>query len=66
MIAGTSSGEIIAAGLSAPLWQLSDGSSLSYNYSDSKPKFSASSLLNIYQNQAKDLFYPLNGNQNLG
>ena len=53
MIAGTSTGGIIAAGLSAP----STTQRLSYNkYSNSKPKFLASDLLDLYQNQSKSLF----------
>ncbi|RIA93787.1 hypothetical protein C1645_873892 [Glomus cerebriforme] len=50
MITGTSTGGLIAAGLSAPYLS----SDMSY-YSDFKPKFSALKLLNFYQDQAKDL-----------
>ncbi|RIA80001.1 hypothetical protein C1645_810615 [Glomus cerebriforme] len=50
MIAGTSTGGIIAAGLSAPY-----SSDASY-YSDFKPKFSALELLNFYQDKMKELF----------
>ncbi|RGB34889.1 hypothetical protein C1646_815091 [Rhizophagus diaphanus] len=55
MIAGTSTGGFIAAGLSAPDWSYSEEKL--YNYSDFKPKFSASELLNFYhEGQAKDIF----------
>ncbi|PKY14127.1 hypothetical protein RhiirB3_465864 [Rhizophagus irregularis] len=55
MIAGTSTGGFIAAGLSAPDWSYSEEKV--YNYSDFKPKFSALELLNFYQEgQAKDIF----------
>ncbi|CAG8628722.1 6229_t:CDS:2 [Dentiscutata erythropus] len=46
MITGTSTGGIVAAGLSAP----------SHEYPDFKPKFSASELLNTYQDHTKKLF----------
>ncbi|POG62324.1 hypothetical protein GLOIN_2v1697202, partial [Rhizophagus irregularis DAOM 181602=DAOM 197198] len=55
MIAGTSTGGFIAAGLSAPDWSYSEEKV--YNYSDFKPKFSALELLNFYrEGQAKDIF----------
>jgi hypothetical protein len=55
MIAGTSTGGFIAAGLSAPDWSLSGKSSC--NYSNFKPKFSAAELLKFYQqDQAKNIF----------
>nr|CAG8514800.1 14991_t:CDS:1 [Entrophospora candida] len=55
MISGTSTGGIIAAGLSAPSWhELTESSG--YKYSEFEPLFSASSLLDFYQNNAKNLF----------
>ncbi|GBC52327.2 patatin [Rhizophagus irregularis DAOM 181602=DAOM 197198] len=54
MIAGTSTGGFIAAGLSVPSWcELYD--SPYYKCSDSKPKSSASDILNLFQNQARNL-----------
>ncbi|CAG8600795.1 10840_t:CDS:2, partial [Dentiscutata erythropus] len=53
MIAGTSTGGIIAAGLSASWFSQSN---TSYEYSDSRPRFLASEILNIYKNEAKELF----------
>ncbi|CAG8613865.1 3889_t:CDS:2, partial [Scutellospora calospora] len=50
MIAGSSTGGFTAAGLSMPFWQLS------CRYSDFKPKFSASDILNVYQNESRKLF----------
>ncbi|RIA80003.1 hypothetical protein C1645_839467 [Glomus cerebriforme] len=50
MIAGTSTGGIIAAGLSAPSW-----SNSAENYSNFRPKFSAFKILEFYKNKAKDL-----------
>ncbi|GBB94404.1 hypothetical protein RclHR1_02350003 [Rhizophagus clarus] len=55
MIAGTSTGGFIAAGLSAPDWSISEEDYC--NYSDFKPKFSASELLKFYQqDQIKEIF----------
>ncbi|CAG8799929.1 17417_t:CDS:1, partial [Cetraspora pellucida] len=66
MIAGTSTGGIIAAGLSAPQFEkfgsipneVSNDQIYTkiYEYSDLKPRLSASELLNIYKNDAKKLF----------
>ncbi|CAG8477461.1 34416_t:CDS:2, partial [Racocetra persica] len=54
MIAGTSTGGIIAAGLSAPQFKINDYNE--YEYSDLRPIFSASELLNIYKNDLEKLF----------
>ncbi|CAG8446649.1 24071_t:CDS:1 [Dentiscutata erythropus] len=66
MIAGTSTGGIIATGLSAPWFDTYDEemfisndpamgvSRLLYDYS--RPRFLASDLLNIYKNEAESLF----------
>ncbi|CAG8471740.1 6948_t:CDS:2 [Racocetra fulgida] len=54
MIAGTSTGGIIAAGLSAPQFRINDYNE--YKYSDLRPIFSASELLNIYKNDLEKLF----------
>ncbi|CAG8803213.1 12049_t:CDS:1, partial [Racocetra persica] len=58
MIAGTSTGGIIAAGLSAkqfkPMYMIEDR--VVYTYSDLVPIFTASDLLNIYRNGTKSLF----------
>ncbi|CAJ0913752.1 2350_t:CDS:1, partial [Entrophospora sp. SA101] len=67
MISGTSTGGIIAAGLSAPSWhqvstELTESSR--YKYSEFKPLFSASSLLDFYQDKAKGLF-TLNNSWNI-
>ncbi|PKY24160.1 hypothetical protein RhiirB3_412732, partial [Rhizophagus irregularis] len=64
MITGISAGGIIAAGLSVPSWEIHLDSKKNpyYECSDSNPKFSASDLLNIYQNQAKNLFINTNNN----
>ncbi|CAG8547477.1 2007_t:CDS:1, partial [Scutellospora calospora] len=58
MIAGTSTGGIIAAGLSAPQFKPIDKTSdhNEYKYSNINPRFSASELLNIYKNESKKLF----------
>ncbi|CAB4399800.1 unnamed protein product [Rhizophagus irregularis] len=59
MIAGTSTGGFIAAGLSAPDWSpdWSCPEEKLYTYSDFKPKFSASEILNFYQEgQAENIF----------
>ncbi|CAG8488504.1 14865_t:CDS:1 [Gigaspora rosea] len=53
MIAGTSTGGIIAAGLSAPWFSQTN---TSYSYSNSRPRFLASEILNFYKNEAKELF----------
>ncbi|RIA98080.1 hypothetical protein C1645_186170 [Glomus cerebriforme] len=60
MIAGTSTGGIIAAGLSVPSWEIryDECNNPYYKCSDdSKPKLSALDLLNLYRNQSKDLFF---------
>ncbi|CAB4472607.1 unnamed protein product [Rhizophagus irregularis] len=64
MIAGTSAGGIIAAGLSVPSWKKLYDSKKNpyYECSDSEPKFSASKLLNLYQDRAKDLFITTSNN----
>nr|CAG8635447.1 2423_t:CDS:2 [Entrophospora candida] len=67
MISGTSTGGIIAAGLSAPSWhqvstELTEPSG--YKYSEFEPLFSASSLLDFYQDKAKGLF-TLNNSWNI-
>ncbi|CAG8702305.1 33384_t:CDS:2, partial [Gigaspora margarita] len=65
MIAGTSTGGIIATGLSAPWFDIVyemvvindttiDVPKLIYDYS--RPRFLASDLLNIYKNEAENLF----------
>ncbi|CAG8698185.1 3504_t:CDS:1, partial [Cetraspora pellucida] len=61
MIAGTSTGGIIAAGLSAPWFDIDYitvgtlvKERLKYDYS--RPRFLASDLLNIYKNEADNLF----------
>ncbi|CAB4428229.1 unnamed protein product [Rhizophagus irregularis] len=57
MIAGTSVEGIIAAGLSAPSWKMEYNEDMPYyQCSNLIPKFSASDILNLYQNQIKDLF----------
>ncbi|PKK67527.1 hypothetical protein RhiirC2_751588, partial [Rhizophagus irregularis] len=64
MIAGTSAGGIIAAGLSVPSRKKLYDSKKNpyYECSDSEPKFSASKLLNLYQDRAKDLFITTSNN----
>jgi hypothetical protein len=64
MIAGASTGGIIAAGLSLPSWKILYDSMKNpyYEFSDLKPKYSASDLLDIYQNQSKDWFNTTNYN----
>jgi len=69
MIAGTSAGGIIAAGLSVPSRKLYNVKSYSFyndlkHCSDLKPKFSALDLLNLYQNEAKN-FFTTNNSWNL-
>ncbi|PKC61200.1 hypothetical protein RhiirA1_425104 [Rhizophagus irregularis] len=61
---GTSAGGIIAAGLSVPSWKKLYDSKKNpyYECSDSEPKFSASKLLNLYQDRAKDLFITTSNN----
>ncbi|CAG8687674.1 14856_t:CDS:2, partial [Racocetra persica] len=58
MIAGTSTGGVIAAGLSAPhfkpIYKTNDH--IEYEYSNLIPLFSASELLNLYKNESKNLF----------
>ncbi|GBC52328.2 patatin [Rhizophagus irregularis DAOM 181602=DAOM 197198] len=63
MITGISAGGIIAAGLSVPFWEIHlDSKKNPYYECSDKPKFSASDLLDIYQNQAKNLFITTNNN----
>ncbi|CAG8701994.1 2913_t:CDS:2, partial [Dentiscutata heterogama] len=63
MIAGTSTGGIIAAGLAAPQFESEciqaeehAAPQFEYNYSNLKPRFSASDLLNIYKDESEKLF----------
>ncbi|RIB25834.1 acyl transferase/acyl hydrolase/lysophospholipase, partial [Gigaspora rosea] len=63
MIAGTSTGGIVAAGLSAPkfkpIYEITDELTedhIEYEYSNLVPIFSASELLNIYKNETSKLF----------
>ncbi|GBC52308.2 patatin [Rhizophagus irregularis DAOM 181602=DAOM 197198] len=60
MIAGTSAGGFIAAGLSVPSWKsYNTRNHLFYDdlkYSVLNPKFSALDLLNIYQSEIKNFF----------
>ncbi|RIB25830.1 acyl transferase/acyl hydrolase/lysophospholipase, partial [Gigaspora rosea] len=63
MIAGTSTGGIVAAGLSAPkfnpIYETTDELTEDhdeYEYSNLVPIFSASELLNIYKNESNKLF----------
>ncbi|RIB26983.1 hypothetical protein C2G38_2138039 [Gigaspora rosea] len=56
MIAGTSTGGIIAAGLSAPQFKPINETTDEYEYSNLVPIFSASELLNIYKNESNKLF----------
>jgi hypothetical protein len=53
MIAGTSAGGIIAAGLSLPSWEIKyDINNMPYIFCEnSRPKFTASDILKLYQNQ---------------